>query len=129
MPGWAFARAANSAVGAKRRLSCAKVWIESAVFMGLDFARPILQLRFAPFRMTPQGQDDTSGFRVTPGGRMAPKGRSWHSARKTAKIDFMASASLDNLDKRKAYILAPVVYEYIETAEPVASQTLTQKYN
>jgi heat-inducible transcriptional repressor len=33
------------------------------------------------------------------------------------------------LDKRKAYILATVVYEYIATAEPVASQTLTQKYN
>jgi heat-inducible transcriptional repressor len=34
-----------------------------------------------------------------------------------------------DLDKRKAYILATVVYEYIATAEPVASQTLTQKYN
>ncbi len=33
------------------------------------------------------------------------------------------------LDKRKAYILATVVYEYIETAEPVGSQTLTQKYH
>lgn len=33
------------------------------------------------------------------------------------------------LDKRKAYILATVVYEYIATAEPVGSQTLTQKYN
>ena len=33
------------------------------------------------------------------------------------------------LDKRKAYILATVVYEYIATAEPVASQSLTQKYN
>ena len=33
------------------------------------------------------------------------------------------------LDKRKAFILATVVYEYIATAEPVASQTLTQKYN
>ncbi len=33
-----------------------------------------------------------------------------------------------DLDKRKAYILATVVYEYIATAEPVASQTLTQKY-
>lgn len=33
------------------------------------------------------------------------------------------------MDKRKAYILATVVYEYIATAEPVASQTLTQKYN
>ncbi|HTU70096.1 MAG TPA: heat-inducible transcriptional repressor HrcA [Candidatus Baltobacteraceae bacterium] len=33
------------------------------------------------------------------------------------------------LDKRKAYILATVVYEYIATAEPVGSNTLTQKYN
>jgi heat-inducible transcriptional repressor len=33
------------------------------------------------------------------------------------------------LDKRKAYILTTVVYEYIATAEPVGSQTLTQKYN
>ena len=33
------------------------------------------------------------------------------------------------LDKRKAYILATVVYEYIVSAEPVGSQTLTQKYN
>ncbi|HET6894745.1 MAG TPA: heat-inducible transcriptional repressor HrcA [Candidatus Baltobacteraceae bacterium] len=33
------------------------------------------------------------------------------------------------LDKRKAYILATVVYEYIATAEPVASQALTQKYS
>jgi heat-inducible transcriptional repressor len=35
----------------------------------------------------------------------------------------------DELDKRKAYILATVVYEYIATAEPVGSTTLTQKYN
>lgn len=34
-----------------------------------------------------------------------------------------------SLDKRKAYILATVVYEYVATAEPVGSQTLTQKYN
>jgi heat-inducible transcriptional repressor len=34
-----------------------------------------------------------------------------------------------DLDKRKAYILATVVYEYIATAEPVGSTTLTQKYN
>jgi heat-inducible transcriptional repressor len=34
-----------------------------------------------------------------------------------------------SLDKRKAYILATVVYEYIATAEPVGSQTLTQKYH
>ncbi|HZZ64057.1 MAG TPA: heat-inducible transcriptional repressor HrcA [Candidatus Baltobacteraceae bacterium] len=33
------------------------------------------------------------------------------------------------LDKRKAFILATVVYEYIATAEPVASAALTQKYN
>jgi heat-inducible transcriptional repressor len=33
------------------------------------------------------------------------------------------------LDQRKAYILATVVYEYVATAEPVASNTLTQKYN
>src|ERR1700744_364338 len=33
------------------------------------------------------------------------------------------------LDGRKAYILATVVYEYIATAEPVGSNTLTQKYN
>lgn len=33
------------------------------------------------------------------------------------------------LDQRKGYILATVVYEYIATAEPVGSQTLTQKYN
>jgi|SRR5579884_410766 len=37
--------------------------------------------------------------------------------------------SSGELDRRKAYILATVVYEYIATAEPVASQTLTQKYN
>ena len=33
------------------------------------------------------------------------------------------------LDKRKAFILATVVYEYINTAEPVGSVALTQKYN
>ncbi len=33
------------------------------------------------------------------------------------------------LDKRKAFILATVVYEYVATAEPVGSNTLTQKYN
>ena len=33
------------------------------------------------------------------------------------------------LDKRKAFILATVVYEYIATAEPVGSNTLTQKYS
>lgn len=35
----------------------------------------------------------------------------------------------NELDKRKAFILATVVYEYIATAEPVGSNTLTQKYN
>ncbi len=35
----------------------------------------------------------------------------------------------NGLDKRKAYILATVVYEYIATAEPVGSNSLTQKYN
>jgi heat-inducible transcriptional repressor len=38
-------------------------------------------------------------------------------------------APTGGLDKRKAYILATVVYEYIATAEPVASQALTHKYN
>jgi heat-inducible transcriptional repressor len=33
------------------------------------------------------------------------------------------------LDQRTAYILTTVVYEYIATAEPVGSQTLTQKYD
>ncbi len=33
------------------------------------------------------------------------------------------------LDKRKAFILATIVYEYVATAEPVGSNTLTQKYN
>ncbi|MGH7708022.1 MAG: heat-inducible transcriptional repressor HrcA [Vulcanimicrobiaceae bacterium] len=33
------------------------------------------------------------------------------------------------LDKRKAFILSTIVYEYIATAEPVGSNTLTQKYN
>lgn len=41
----------------------------------------------------------------------------------------MENAGTGGLDKRKAYILATVVYEYIATAEPVGSQTLTQKYN
>jgi heat-inducible transcriptional repressor len=35
----------------------------------------------------------------------------------------------NELDKRKAFILATVVYEYIATAEPVGSNTLNQKYN
>jgi heat-inducible transcriptional repressor len=34
-----------------------------------------------------------------------------------------------DLDKRKAFILSTVVYEYVATAEPVGSNTLTQKYN
>ena len=34
-----------------------------------------------------------------------------------------------DLDRRKAFILSTVVYEYVATAEPVGSQTLTQKYN
>jgi heat-inducible transcriptional repressor len=33
------------------------------------------------------------------------------------------------LGKRKSYILATVVYEYVATAEPVGSHALTQKYN
>jgi heat-inducible transcriptional repressor len=33
-----------------------------------------------------------------------------------------------DLDKRKAFILATIVYEYVATAEPVGSNTLTQKY-
>lgn len=35
----------------------------------------------------------------------------------------------NSLGKRRAYILATVVYEYIATAEPVGSHSLTQKYN
>ena len=35
----------------------------------------------------------------------------------------------NEIEGRKAYILATVVYEYIATAEPVGSATLTQKYN
>ncbi len=38
-------------------------------------------------------------------------------------------AARPELDKRKAFILATVVYEYVATAEPVGSNTLTQKYN
>jgi hypothetical protein len=30
-----------------------------------------------------------------------------------------------DLDKRKAFILSTVVYEYVATAEPVGSNTLT----
>jgi len=41
----------------------------------------------------------------------------------------MENGPAAELDPRKAYILATVVYEYIATAEPVASHTLTQKYN
>ncbi len=39
------------------------------------------------------------------------------------------AAGRPELDKRKAFILATVVYEYVATAEPVGSNTLTQKYN
>ena len=49
----------------------------------------------------------------------------------TAKDSFGASEKRDrppDLDKRKAFILATVVYEYVATAEPVGSNTLTQKY-
>ncbi|HEV3156913.1 MAG TPA: heat-inducible transcriptional repressor HrcA [Candidatus Baltobacteraceae bacterium] len=35
----------------------------------------------------------------------------------------------EKLDKRKAFILSTIVYEYVATAEPVGSNTLTQKYN
>ncbi|MHB8139872.1 MAG: heat-inducible transcriptional repressor HrcA [Vulcanimicrobiaceae bacterium] len=40
----------------------------------------------------------------------------------------MKGTGTGDLDQRKAYILATVVYEYIATGEPVGSQTLTQKY-
>jgi heat-inducible transcriptional repressor len=40
----------------------------------------------------------------------------------------MDKTARPELDKRKAFILATVVYEYVATAEPVGSQTLTQKY-
>ena len=42
---------------------------------------------------------------------------------------FLEKSVTGDLDKRKAFILATVVYEYIATAEPVGSNTLTQKYN
>ena len=55
-----------------------------------------------------------------------------HSDGRLNRLEFRCSRRQDKplapLDKRKAYILATVVYEYIATAEPVASQTLTQKY-
>ena len=41
----------------------------------------------------------------------------------------MTEKTPPDLDKRKAFILATVVYEYINTAEPVGSVALTQKYN
>jgi heat-inducible transcriptional repressor len=47
----------------------------------------------------------------------------------TAKNPRSDPARAPGLDKRKAFILATVVYEYIATAEPVGSHTLTQKYN
>jgi heat-inducible transcriptional repressor len=49
----------------------------------------------------------------------------------TAKDSFAVpekSTLPPELDKRKAFILATVVYEYVATAEPVGSNTLTQKY-
>jgi heat-inducible transcriptional repressor len=49
----------------------------------------------------------------------------------TAKNTFGAPDKRErppDLDKRKAFILATVVYEYVATAEPVGSNTLTQKY-
>jgi heat-inducible transcriptional repressor len=53
--------------------------------------------------------------------------KAWHSSVPTASGD-LVNDKLE-LDKRKAFILATVVYEYINTAEPVGSVTLTQKYN
>ncbi|MFY9779303.1 MAG: heat-inducible transcriptional repressor HrcA [Candidatus Baltobacteraceae bacterium] len=47
----------------------------------------------------------------------------------TAKNPRPDPARSPALDKRKAFILATVVYEYVATAEPVGSHTLTQKYN
>jgi heat-inducible transcriptional repressor len=47
----------------------------------------------------------------------------------TAKIKPPSQPYPANLDQRKAFILSTVVYEYVATAEPVGSQTLTQKYN
>ncbi len=54
-------------------------------------------------------------------------GQAWHSSVPTAN-GAPVNDKLE-LDKRKAFILATVVYEYINTAEPVGSVTLTQKYN
>src|SRR6202048_2693565 len=62
----------------------------------------------------------------------------WHSIGPTAKVGIPACRTAGGappvndkleLDKRKAFILATVVYEYINTAEPVGSVTLSQKYN
>ncbi len=47
----------------------------------------------------------------------------------TAKNSRPDAGRVPALDKRKAFILATVVYEYVATAEPVGSHTLTQKYN
>jgi len=41
----------------------------------------------------------------------------------------MSDPGREPLERRKAYILATVVYEYIASGEPVGSQSLTQKYN
>jgi len=49
----------------------------------------------------------------------------------TAKDSFIEPEKRElppELDKRKAFILATIVYEYVATAEPVGSNTLTQKY-
>ncbi|MGH7727230.1 MAG: heat-inducible transcriptional repressor HrcA [Vulcanimicrobiaceae bacterium] len=46
----------------------------------------------------------------------------------TAKKGTPETASSPPLDARKAFILATIVYEYVASAEPVGSNTLTQKY-
>src|SRR5690348_14306474 len=102
MPGCALAWAANCAGGAKRRLSLESASIASAVLMPRD--------------LTQKSYAACSPCR-------------WHSVAPIAKIVGMKNDGPGGLDKRKAYILATVVYEYIATAEPVGSQTLTQKYN
>src|ERR1700681_2246611 len=51
----------------------------------------------------------------------------WHSDVPTASGAPPVNDKLE-LDKRKAFILATVVYEYINTAAPVGSVTPTQKY-
>jgi heat-inducible transcriptional repressor len=64
-------------------------------------------------------------------GWYAPK-NVWHSSVPTASTGPGVNEKPDlkpDLDKRKSFILATVVYEYINTAEPVGSVTLAQKYN